>query len=184
MLRIDWRTWVAFAFAMLVVWVVADELGDRGAEHDASIERRELLAGQKDMQTKIDTQTAKYSALVDWLNDQDIEIPEFVLNPQPAGAGGRGDTSIRVESSDDDDDDGGGTTVPKAPTAPTIRPRPSATTTTPAGPLAPIEDTIADAEKTTRDLIDQAERIVPRAPSSEPEEPSDTPKPLLDGLLD
>lgn len=121
--RTDWRTWLAFAFAVAMVFIVVDrerlaEARDeaKSAESAGQEERARLLAGQKDLQEQVDRLVSQNNALVELFRTSGIEVPaEYVASPGSV---------TRIETSgDDDDDDGGDTTIVVRPTtAPTSRP--------------------------------------------------------------
>lgn len=105
-LKMDWRTWVAFGFAVMVVFVVVDRerlananetiAADAVLNSDrAARQRAELLAGQADLQKQINRLVTQNAALVRILQTQGVDVPASLI-------AGR---TTRIETGDDDDDD-------------------------------------------------------------------------------
>lgn len=118
MFQTDWRTWIAFTFAVLTVFVVVDR--ERLSETNEKIaaeavrtrvegakQRAELLDGQQKLQQQIDELVAQNAGLVELLESQGVEVPSYL-------SAGRS-TTTRIQTDRDDDDDGGGDTIVVTP---------------------------------------------------------------------
>lgn len=131
MLRIDWRTWVAFGFTLFLVFAIADR--ERVLDDNAK-----LAETAKATQTDSDKRERVLLQRVEKLTEQNAELVRLLKAEGTAVPPGLiADRVTRFQSSDDDDDDGGDTIVirpndddsTRTPTTrpPTPRPTPSPT---------------------------------------------------------
>lgn len=113
MLHIDWRTWLAFAFALLVIFIVVDRERvantnealiaetDKGRV-DAARERDRLLDGQRRLQSQVDRLSDQNAALVDLFEQTGGRAPPSLIGSRTV-----------IEQDDNDDNDGDTIVVPK-----------------------------------------------------------------------
>lgn len=159
---VDWRTWLAFAFAIAMVFIVIDrdrlaEARDNAVsvEAEGQKERARLLAGQQDLQDQVDRLVSQNNALVELFRSSGIDVPAGLV-------AGRGGTVTRIETGgDNDDDDDGDTIIVRPPTS--SPPRPSPTTNPPDDddggtridlPDVPLPDEAGEATDTTKRIVD------------------------------
>lgn len=164
---VDWRTWLAFAFAVAMVFIVIDrdrlaEARDNAVsvEAEGQKERARLLAGQQDLQDQVDRLVSQNNALVELFRSSGIDVPAGLV----AGRSGGG-TVTRIETggdNDNDDDGDGDTIIVRPPTS--SPPRPSPTANPPDDddgggtriqlPKVPLPDEAGEATDTTKRIVD------------------------------
>lgn len=163
---VDWRTWLAFGFAVGMVFVVIenDQLAEARQKAEASEdagrqERARLLAGQNDLQQQVDRLVAQNNALVELFRASGVDVPPSLVAGRTSSPG----SVTRIETSgDNDDDDAGDTTIVVRPTtAPTSRPP---TSNPPPDdddggtridlPALPLPDDAGEATDTTKRIVD------------------------------
>lgn len=164
-LMVDWRTWLAFGFAVAMVFIVIDrdrlaEARDNAVsvEAEGQKERARLLEGQQDLQEQVDRLVSQNNALVELFRSSGIDVPAGLI----AGRSGGG-TVTRIETGrDNDDDDGGDTTIVVRPST-----SPQSRTPTPTNPpdddgggtriqlpKVPLPDEAGEATDTTKRIVD------------------------------
>lgn len=164
LLHIDWRTWLAFTVAVLVVFVVVDR--ERTADKEAvtaaenaqlktegAQERKKLLRGQQIMQDRIDRLVEQNAELVRLFDDAGIRVPPGLV---------ANDRVTRIEADDDDNDDDGDTIIVRPNNQPApAAPRPTANPpddddggTRLNLPKVPLPDEAGEATDTAKRIVD------------------------------
>src|SRR5687768_5200846 len=114
MLRsVNWKTWVSFSIALMVVFIVLDrnrlaeaneQLVEQSeiSEREDAAARAKMLAGQRKLQAQVDRLASQNAALVELNESQGVRVP-------PSLIGGR--ETVRTETIERGSDDGSDTTI-------------------------------------------------------------------------